>query len=151
MAGEPDGRGPISTIALRSAKARIPSNIGAAAAGACGCAADTHAASTPTNRATSISKVQTLRFPDFQISKSLPLVVRHVIARAGAEIDLARAGDLLVGIVEHLFPLRDPPGGARDREQHREHLDREPHGLIDQAGIEVDVRIELARDEVFVL
>src|SRR5688572_15132197 len=37
-----------------------------------------------------------------------------VIARRGSQIDLPRAHDLLIRIVEHLFPLRDPARGARN-------------------------------------
>jgi len=41
-------------------------------------------------------------------------------------------GDLLFGIEQHLLPLRDPAGGPRDGEEHREHVDREAHRLINQ-------------------
>src|SRR5437867_1588457 len=76
---------------------------------------------------------------------------RHVGPLGGAPIDLPRAGDLLVLVLQHLVPLGQPAGGARDREQHREHVHREPHGLVDQPGVEVDVGVELALDEVLVL
>src|SRR5687767_7096560 len=72
-----------------------------------------------------------------------PLVLGHVIPRLRAEVDLARPRDFLVGVVEHLFPLRDPAGGARDREQDGKHVDGEAHRLVDETGVEVDVRIEL--------
>src|SRR5690606_7409310 len=39
-------------------------------------------------------------------------------------------------------------GGPRNREQHGEHVDGETHRLVDQTGVEVDVRVELAIDEV---
>ena len=74
---------------------------------------------------------------------------RDVTARP-AQINLARARNFLLGIEQHFFPLRDPAGGARNGEEHREHGHREAHGLVDQAGIEIHVGIELARDEVFV-
>ena len=48
-------------------------------------------------------------------------------------------------VVDHLEPLRDPAARAADREQHREHLHRHPERLVDQPGVEVDVRVELAR------
>src|SRR5215216_5422960 len=75
---------------------------------------------------------------------------RHVIAPRRAGIELARTADLLARILDHLFPLRDPADGARDREQHREHRGREAHRLERDAGIEIDVRIELLLDEVLV-
>jgi uncharacterized protein YcbX len=47
--------------------------------------------------------------------------------------------------------LGKPAGGAADREQNREHLDREAHRLVDDAGVEVDVRIQLVDEEVVIL
>src|SRR5215468_3737088 len=70
---------------------------------------------------------------------------------AGAQVELARPGDLLLGVIPHLLPLRQPSARPRDGEEHREHFHGKAHGLIDQSRIEVDVWIELARDEVLVL
>src|SRR3712207_8976644 len=47
----------------------------------------------------------------------------------------------------HLPPLRDPPRQPAEREEHREEVRREAHRLVDHAGVEVDVRVELALDE----
>ena len=74
-----------------------------------------------------------------------------VVARALARVDLARAGDLLLLVLDHLEPLGDPAARARDREQDGEHADRHAQRLVDQARVEVDVRVELALDEVVVL
>src|SRR6267378_2435122 len=71
-----------------------------------------------------------------------PLVHRTVVAARGAGINLARAGDLLLLIEQHLLPLREPAGGARDGEQNREGLHGELHALVDQARVEVDVGIQ---------
>src|SRR5262249_43062068 len=76
---------------------------------------------------------------------------RQVIAARGAGIELARPSDLLIRILDHLLPLRDPADRARDREQHGEHRSREAHRLERDAGIEVDVRIELLLDEILVV
>src|SRR5262245_52301726 len=65
------------------------------------------------------------------------------------DVELARAGDLLV-LLEQLDPVRQPARHPGDGEQHREHLGGEVHGLVDQAGVEVDVGVELPRDEVVV-
>ena len=45
----------------------------------------------------------------------------------------------------------DPARGSRYREYHGEHVGREAHGFQDDAGVEVDIRVELAADEVVVL
>ena len=66
-----------------------------------------------------------------------------VVADGGARVELAGPGDLLV-LLEQLHPVGQPPGGARDGEQHREHLHREAHRLVDEPRVEVDVRVELA-------
>src|SRR5580704_3665277 len=75
---------------------------------------------------------------------------RQVVAARCPGIELARAPDLLIGVLDHLFPLGDPADGAGEREQHREHGGREAHGLEGDARIEVDVWIKLLLDEIFV-
>src|SRR5437879_4984258 len=73
------------------------------------------------------------------------------MARAVAEINLSRARNFLFRVEEHLFPLRYPARGARNRKQDRKHSHGESHRLVDETGVEVDVGIELALDEVFIL
>jgi hypothetical protein len=46
--------------------------------------------------------------------------------------------------------MRHPADGARHREDRGEHRDRQPQGAEDDAGLEIDVGIELALDEVIV-
>ena len=46
--------------------------------------------------------------------------------------------------------MRKPTGHTRNGEEHGVHLDRESHGLVDEARVEVDVRVELAAHEVVV-
>src|SRR4029077_17744236 len=84
-------------------------------------------------------------------ARALPPLERHVLALALADVDLARARDLLLGVVAHLEPLRDPPARAPDREHHREHRDGQAERLVDEARVEVDVRVQLARGEVLVV
>src|SRR5260370_3711591 len=81
----------------------------------------------------------------------IPLIDGNVMTRVVPEIDLPRARNFLLGVQEHLFPLRDPAGSARNREQNGKHGHRETHRLIDEAGVEIHVGIELALDEVVVL
>ena len=73
------------------------------------------------------------------------------VALRRTHVELLRATDLVQRVVVELAPLGDPAGQAPDREQHREHPRREAHRLVDDAGVEVDVRVELAVDEVLVL
>src|SRR5579875_2871675 len=80
-----------------------------------------------------------------------PLFDGDVRPRVVADVDLPRARDALLLVEEHLRPLRHPARGAGDREEHGEHLGREAHRVVDDPGVEVDVRVELARDEVVVL
>src|SRR5919108_402662 len=74
-----------------------------------------------------------------------------IIPLIRASINLARPGDLLFLVQQHLLPLRQPSRGPSDREQHGEHVDRELHRLVDDAGVEVDVGVELAGHEVVIL
>src|SRR5690606_18893715 len=74
-----------------------------------------------------------------------------VVAGLRGDVQLAGTADLGGRGVDHLAPLGDPAGQPADREQDGEHVGREAHRLVDQAGVEVDVRVELALDEVVVL
>jgi hypothetical protein len=65
-------------------------------------------------------------------------------------VDLPRPSDAEVRIAPHLEPLRDPARQAPEREHHREHVGRDAHRLVDGAGTEVDVGVELAFGEVLV-
>src|SRR3984893_5346187 len=76
---------------------------------------------------------------------------RRVVARRRPGIELARTADLLARILDHFLPLGDPADGAGDREQRREHGGRKAHRLEGDAGIEIDVGIELLLDEVIVM
>ena len=67
-----------------------------------------------------------------------------------AHVELARAADLLVGITQHLAPLRNPAHGTSHGEDGREHAGGNAHGALDDARVEVHVRVKLAGDEVIV-
>src|SRR5215207_5091963 len=74
----------------------------------------------------------------------------HIVATGLSRIELPRSADAVVGILDHLLPLRDPAHRAGQREQHRKHRDWESQCFERYARIEVDVRIKLALDEIFV-
>src|SRR5664280_1224649 len=73
----------------------------------------------------------------------------HVVPLGFSYVELPRAGDLRV-LIEHLLPVGEPARRPGNGEQHGEHLERKPHGLVDEARVEVDVGVEPAGDEVLV-
>src|SRR6476659_8630629 len=74
----------------------------------------------------------------------------HTAARRTGE-ELPRPSDLVFGIGHHLVQLRDPPDSAGEREDRREELHRNADGLLHDARVEIDVRIQLALHEVIIL
>src|SRR5437870_10334993 len=81
----------------------------------------------------------------------LSLLDRYEVPLSRPGVDLPRSRDLLIRVLYHLLPLREPAGDAGNGEHHREHLHRDLERLVDQTGVEVDVRVELPLDEVLVL
>ena len=75
----------------------------------------------------------------------------HEVAPRGARVALLRTADTLLVAGEELHPVRHPADRARDGEDHREHVERDPQRAQDDAGVEVDVGVEIAFDEVLVL
>src|SRR5258708_1707050 len=129
MAGEPAGRGPMVTSCRRCSHARPESNFGAGA-----CAKVVAASKTTINAELA------------ELAEKTPLCVF-----CGFRVDLPRPRDLLLRIEQHFLPLGDPAGRPGNREQDGEHLHRKTHGLVNEPGIEIDVWIELAADEIVVL
>src|SRR5690349_25126680 len=76
------------------------------------------------------------------LSARLPLVDRLHVAARRALVELARAADLVLGIRDHLLPLRDPAHGTREREDAGEHRDRDAERALPDARIEVHVRVK---------
>jgi hypothetical protein len=68
----------------------------------------------------------------------------------GAGIELVRVGEAGFRVGDHLVPVCHPAHRARHREDRGEHRRRQPQRAEDDAGIEIDIGIELALDEVFV-
>jgi hypothetical protein len=62
-----------------------------------------------------------------------PLIHRDKIACSFAQVNLARAGDFLIGVIEQLHPLGQPAHCTGNGEEDREHRHREAHRLVDDA------------------
>src|SRR4249919_1692665 len=71
-----------------------------------------------------------------------------VIALGVAGVDLPRTADSRLRIHLLLQPVGDPSRGPRDGEHDGEHFRRNAQCLVDDARVEIDVRVELALDEV---
>src|SRR5450631_2566598 len=80
----------------------------------------------------------------------LALGHRRDVASHRTGVELPRPADLLVGIRDHFVPLRDPADRPRQREYRREQAHRDSQRTLDNTGIEIDVRVQLARHEVVV-
>src|SRR5579863_7373278 len=80
----------------------------------------------------------------------LALLDGTIIAALCARVKLPRPTDPLARILDHFLPLRNPAGGAGNGEQHSEHGRRKAHRFQGDAGIEIDVWVELLVDEIFV-
>src|SRR6266568_9346725 len=77
----------------------------------------------------------------------LPLRERLHVAARGAGEELPRPADFLVRVGDHLVPLSDPADGPCQNEDRGEQAHRDSDRALDDARVEVDVRIELALDE----
>src|SRR5687768_4961436 len=81
-------------------------------------------------------------------STLLAFLQRNELAARRPGEKLPRAADLLVGVADQLVPLRNPPDRAGEREYRGEHAHRNAERFVNDAGIKIDIRIELALDEV---
>ena len=68
-----------------------------------------------------------------------------------AGVNLARTVDFAHRVVVHFLPVGNPAGEATDSEHHGKHVRGDAHGAVENAGVEVHVRVKFALDEVFVL
>src|SRR6266851_769440 len=97
-----------------------------------------------------IALMSDLRVCESRRAGSAP-VDRYELPPGGAGVELARPADLVFGVADHLLPLGDPAHGTRQREDAGEHRHRDAEGALHDPRIEIDVRVELALDEIIVL
>ena len=72
------------------------------------------------------------------------------IAAGRAHVELAGAANLVFRVADHFVELGNPAHGARQGKDAGEELDGNADGALDDARVEVHVRIELALHEVVV-
>ena len=75
---------------------------------------------------------------------------RHKLTAGVALVDLAWAHNLVLGVLNELIPMGEPSCESGKGEHNREHLGGDAKGLVDDTGVEIDVRVKLALDEVLV-
>src|SRR5208282_1827689 len=100
--------------------------------------------------------VQTLRPRRFLLSCHRyglchALLDGNKVTRRVSGVDLPRTRNLLLRILQHFLPLRQPAHRPRNGEQHREQVRFEAQRLVDDPAVKINVRIQLPLDEVFVL
>src|SRR5215204_1593429 len=139
MAGVPDGRGPKETCLRRCSHALLLSNwgFGALCASTAGAGSIVWARSEPvqaiiaptsaaveqaprtlrtgTPKAPCTDIRQTPRTDIVRNLRTSALRERHVIPPLVADVDLLRPRDLLIGVEQHLLPLRHPARRSRNR------------------------------------
>src|SRR5690606_38461132 len=102
----------------------------------------------PTAQTTKAPHCGALVVLDQRIATPTPSLV---VAYAVAGVDLTRTADLHFRINLLFQPMRHPTCGAAQREHHGEHFRRNIQRLVNDAAVEIDVRVQLAGDEVIVL
>ena len=70
---------------------------------------------------------------------------------AGSVVELPGPPDPARRIRDHLLPMCNPSHAAGDSKHHREHGHGHSQGLVDDAGIEIHVGIQLLLYEVLIL
>ena len=73
-----------------------------------------------------------------------------VVSAGVSLVDLTRSHNLVIGVFDEFRPVSEPSGESGEGEKDGEHLSGDAEGLVDNSGVEVDVRVELSLDEVLV-
>ena len=83
--------------------------------------------------------------------KSLSFVPINPRAFRLANVNLARTVNLALRIVVHFLPVGNPARQTTNGKHHREHVRRDAHGAVENARVEVHIRVKLTCNEVIVL
>lgn len=80
----------------------------------------------------------------------LPVLHSSVVTGSLTKVDLTRPHNLIVGVHNELVPVSHPARHPGQSKQDCKELGWEAHCLIDDTGVEVNVRVELTCDEVLI-
>jgi len=75
----------------------------------------------------------------------------HIVSGGISGVDLSGSNNLIHGVLSEFVPVSHPAGEARKGEQNGKELWRNVERLVDNAGVEVDVGVELPRDEIVIV
>ncbi|WDK22643.1 hypothetical protein CGRA01v4_13933 [Colletotrichum graminicola] len=79
------------------------------------------------------------------VLRLLPLLRLDVVSLPFSDVQLTRPPDLDAPLLQHLLPpVGQPADAARHGEQDGVEVEGEAHGLVDEAGVEVDVGVQVA-------
>jgi len=84
------------------------------------------------------------------LDESLTLSHIDIVTGGVTFIDLARSDNLVIGVFHEFRPVSKPSSESRESEEDSEHLSGDAKGLVDNSGVEIDVRVKLSLDEVVI-
>ena len=76
------------------------------------------------------------------------MIHRGVIPEGGTHINLSGPCNAGVGVLDHFLPMSDPAGKPAKGKEDREHVRWETHRPVEDTGVEIDIRVKFAFDEV---
>jgi hypothetical protein len=86
----------------------------------------------------------------FVLSTEVPVFHVDIVSSGVALVDLSGSHDLVHRILGKLVPMSHPAREARQSKENSEELWRNLQGLVNDARVEVHVRVELSGDEVII-
>lgn len=67
-----------------------------------------------------------------------------------SDIILSWSDNLVFGVIEEFIPMGEPSDNSRNHEQDWEHVSWESHSFIDNATVEIDIRIKLSFNKILI-